>query len=148
MITAATVVLAFSSPILVVIGLLVLAAWRDRRRRAVVARQIRLTEAIEAEVGAIVAPVVSKPLGRPWRVAIRVPVGRPATVSRIVAIAHDTLSGIGAGPYELVLTPKPARVCRLGGATRPTRRGRPRHANAAARPGRRGPPAPALRAAR
>jgi uncharacterized membrane protein len=144
MTTAATVILAMSSPILVVIGLFMLAAWRDHRRGAMVARQIRLTDAIADELGLIVAPVVAKPLGGPWRVEIRVPVGRPATVSRIVAIAHDTLTRTGAGQYELVLTPEPARVHTLGGATRPARRpGRPRHGEAAARPRRRGPPAAA-----
>ena len=122
MMTAAIVILTMSSPILVILGLLALAAWRDRRREAMVARQVRLTDAIADELGPIVAPVVAKPLGRPWRVQIQVPVGRPATVSRIVAIAHDTLTRTAAGRYELVLTPEPARVRPLGSATRTARR--------------------------
>jgi hypothetical protein len=122
MMTAAIVLMTMSLPILVVIGLLTLAAWRDHRREGIVARQIRLTDAIADEIGPVVAPVVAKPLGGPWRVAIQVPVGRPATVSRIVTIAHDTLTRIGAGRYELVLTPEPARVRALGSATRPSRR--------------------------
>jgi hypothetical protein len=114
MVTTALMVLTMSSPILVILGLLALAGWRDRRREAMIARQIRLTDAIADELGAIVAPVVTKPLGRPWRVDIHVPVGRPATVSRIVGIAHDTLTRTGAGRYELVLTPDvtPASVLR------------------------------------
>src|SRR4029450_10211537 len=99
MITTAIVILTMSSPILVVIGLLVLAAWRDHRREAMVARHVRLTDAPAAErgspprvalgarkgglpdprageLGPIVAPLVAKPLGGPWRVEIRVPVGR------------------------------------------------------------------------
>jgi hypothetical protein len=107
------------SPILLIAGLLVLAAWRDRRREAMVARQIRLSDAIADELGPIVAPVVSKPLGAPWRVEIRVPVNRPAAVSRIVAIAHETLTRSGATQYELVLTPAP--VSALPPVTRPTR---------------------------
>jgi hypothetical protein len=114
MVTTALMVLTMSSPIIVILGLLALAGWRDRRREAIIARQIRLTDAIADQLGAIVAPVVTKPLGRPWRVDIHVPVGRPATVSRIVGIAHDTLTRTGAGRYELVLTPDvtPASVLR------------------------------------
>jgi hypothetical protein len=122
MITAATVILAMSSPVLVIGGLLGLAAWRDRRREEITARQIRLTDAITEELGAVVAPVVARPLGGPWRAEIQVPVGRPAIVSRVVAIAHDTLTQAGADRYELVLTPAPARVHPPGSATRATRR--------------------------
>jgi hypothetical protein len=122
MLTTALVILTMSSPILVVLGLLALAAWRDRRREAVVARQIRLTDAIADEVGPVVAPLVSKPLGRPWRIEVQVPADRPALVSRIVAIAHDTLTRAGTSRYELVLTPTPAPVHALVTAARPTRR--------------------------
>jgi hypothetical protein len=110
MMTTAVLILTMSSPILVIFGLLAMAAWRDRRRDAMVSRQIRLTDAIADEVGPIVAPVVRKPLGRPWRVEVQVPVSRPALVSRIVAVAHDTLTRTGAGRYELVLTPAPTPV--------------------------------------
>ena len=120
--TAAIVVMTMSSPILVILGLLALAGWREHRREAMIARQIRLTDAIADELGPIVAPLVVKPLGGPWRVEIQVPVGRPATVSRIVAIAHDTLTRTGAGRYELVLTPEPAPVRPLGTVARHTRR--------------------------
>jgi hypothetical protein len=109
MMTTAVLIL-MSSPILVIVGLLALAEWRDRRRDAIVSRQIRLTDAIAEEVGPIVAPVVLKPLGRPWRVEVRVPVNRPALVSRIVAVAHDTLTRTGAGRYELILSPAPSPV--------------------------------------
>ena len=122
MMTAAIVIVTMFSPILVILWLLALAAWRDRRREAMVARQVRLTDAIADELGPIVAPVVAKSLGGPWRVQIQVPVGRPAIVSRIVAIAHDTLTRTGAGRYELVLTPEPARVRPLGTVTGTARR--------------------------
>jgi hypothetical protein len=121
MITAATVILAIS-PILAVIGLFMLAAWREHRRGAMAACQIRLSDAITDELGAIVAPVVAKSLGGPWRVEIGVPVGRPATVGRIVAIAHDTLTETVAGRYELVLTPARVRVRALSGEPRLARR--------------------------
>jgi hypothetical protein len=122
MMTAATVILTMSSPILVIIGLLSLAAWRDHRREAVVARQIRLTDALAAELGPVVAPIVAKPVGGPWRVQIRVPIGRPALVSCIVAIAHDTLTRAGAARYELILSPAPATVQPLGTAAHNVRR--------------------------
>jgi hypothetical protein len=73
-------------------------------------------------MGPIVAPLVSKPLGRPWRVAVQVPVGRPAVVSRIVAIAHDVLTRTGAGRYELVLTPNAELARPLGTTPRTVRR--------------------------
>ena len=77
MMTTAILILTMSSPILVVAGLLALAAWRDHRREAMVARQVRLTDALADELGPIVAPLVVKPLGGPWRVEIRVPGGAP-----------------------------------------------------------------------
>jgi hypothetical protein len=122
MMTAAIVILTMSSPILVILGLLALAAWRDHRREAMIARQVQLTDAIADELGPIVAPLVAKPLGGPWRVEIQVPVSRPATVSRIVAIAHETLTRAGAGRYELVLTPEPTLARPLGSVTRHARR--------------------------
>jgi hypothetical protein len=95
-------------PLLVVGGLLALAAWRDRRREALVARQIRLTDAIAAEMGAIVAPVVEKPAFRPWQVRMAVPAGRPAMVARILAVTQATLDRIAGAPWEIVLEYQPA----------------------------------------
>ena len=122
MLTTMLTVLMISSPVLAIFGLLALAGWRDRRRDAIFAWQIRLTDAIGAQLGAIVAPVVLKPLGGPWRVDIRVPIGRPALVSRIVGIVHDTLTRAGAGPYELVLTPEAAPSTTIRTVTRTDRR--------------------------
>jgi hypothetical protein len=122
MMTVVFMILTMSSPVLVVAGLLALAAWRDRRREAVVARQIRLTDAIADELGPVVAPLVSRPLGRPWQVGIQVPADRPAMVSRIVAIAHDTLMRTGVDRYELVLTPDPTPVPGVRTVSRSARR--------------------------
>jgi hypothetical protein len=105
MIGATLVVLAMLFPILPAVGLLALAEWWDRRRAAVIARQIRLTDAIAEELGAVVAPLVSRPLGRPWRVSMQLPVERAALAGRVLAITHRTLSGMGAGRYEVILTP-------------------------------------------
>ena len=106
MIRVAGVVLAFS-PILSIVVLLGLAAWREGVREARVARQIRVTDAIGAELGAIVAPVVEKSLGGPWRVRIVAPLERPDLVARILAITHRVLART-TGRYEIVLTSAPA----------------------------------------
>jgi hypothetical protein len=122
MLSAIGSILVVVSPVLTAGGLLVLAEWRDRRHATARARQIRLTDAIGAELGAVVAPVVSKPLAAPWRVQMRVPVARPALVSRIVAIAHDTLRDLGVTRYELMLTPEPAPLRRVEPFGRAARR--------------------------
>jgi hypothetical protein len=102
MTTGILVFLLTLSPILVVGVLLELAAWRDRRRQAAIARQIALTDALAWELGAIVAPVVTPALWGPWKVRIPVPFSRPLTVARILAIAHRSLARI-PDPYEIVL---------------------------------------------
>lgn len=104
------------SPILTALGLLTLAEWRDRRRAAVIASQVRLTDAISTELGEIVAPVVSKPLGAPWRVEMHVPMARPALVSRILTITHAALRDLRIARYELVLTPEPTPTRRAEGS--------------------------------
>jgi hypothetical protein len=105
MIQAAVFTVSMLFPVLVVAGMLGLAEWRDRRRAATLTRQVVLTDAITDELGAVVAPVVSHPLGRPWRVAMRVPMDRPAVSASALAIADATMRRLGAGRYELVLTP-------------------------------------------
>ncbi len=95
-------------PLIAVGTLLELAAWWERRRQTAIARQIALTDAIGGELGAIVAPVVTKPLGRPWQIEIAVPFTRDATVGRILSIAHRVLSfaeRMSPGDYRIVLTP-------------------------------------------
>jgi hypothetical protein len=52
--------------------------------------------------------VVTKPLAGAWRVEMRVPVARPALLTGVLAIVHDTLRDLGITRYELVLTPDPA----------------------------------------
>ena len=102
MTTGILVFLITLSPLLAVGVLLELAARRDRRRQAGIARQIALTDAIAGELGAIVAPVVKPALWGPWQVRIPVPFSRPLTVARILAIAHGSLAGSPDG-YEIVL---------------------------------------------
>lgn len=122
MLTALAVAVVAISPIVAVVLLLELAAWRERRVRAAVARQIALTDAIAAEFGAIVAPVVRKPLWGPWQIEIAVPLGRPATVGTIVSIAHRVLAfaeRTSAGRYRIVLTPQDGSVPQAARASSP-----------------------------
>src|SRR5262249_44262270 len=112
MVTAIAVLFLTLSPLIAVVVLLELAAWRERRIDAAIARQIALTDAIGAELGAVVAPVVAKPLGRPWQVRMAVPFSRPALLTRVLTITQRVLDRVCAGGYEVVLTPRaePARV--------------------------------------
>src|SRR5947209_2959662 len=68
-----TVVVVGLFPCLTLLALLGLTAWVERRRAAVIARQIELTDAIHREVGALVAPwVMRRPGGaRGARLAAR-----------------------------------------------------------------------------
>jgi hypothetical protein len=109
MLTTLGVLVVTLSPIVAVVALLELATWWERRRRVAVARQITLTDAIAGELGAVVAPVVTKPLWGPWQIRIAVPLACPATVGTIIAIAHRVLAfaeRMSPGDYAIVLTPQ------------------------------------------
>jgi hypothetical protein len=116
MLAAFAVLLLTLSPILVVVALLGVAAWRERRWQAAVARQVAVTDAIAWEMGAIVAPEVKPALWGPWELRIAVPLSRPLVVGRIVAIADRVLTRI-PGRHEIVLTPQEPLV-RLAGPAR------------------------------
>ena len=91
-------------------GLLGLAAHVQRLRNERVARQIVVTDAIHRELGAIVAPFVTRRGRNAWEVAMAAPLDRPLAVGRILAIAYDTLAAeTPAAPPEVsfVLTPRP-----------------------------------------
>jgi len=111
-------------PVLVMVGLLALANRIQRGRAEAVARQIRLTDAIHREFGAVVAPVVEKRRGRRWRAVIAVPFARPEVVATVVALAERTLGEReqDRAGVEILLTPQPVM------AAPPVRRGgRARH---------------------
>jgi hypothetical protein len=109
------------SPLVAVVVLLQLVAWRDRRRQAAVARQITVTDAIGRELGAVVAPTVTPPWWGPWQLRMAVPLARPVMVARILAITERALARdeeTRAARWEIVLTPqteppRPASVTRL-----------------------------------
>jgi hypothetical protein len=108
--------LALLGPIMVVllvvavVALLLLVERLQRGREARVAQQIAVTEAIHRELGAVVAPSITK---RPWaapRLVIPVPLERPTVVAAVLAIAHRVLrgwDGAAATRIQIVVVPQP-----------------------------------------
>jgi len=89
-----------------ILSIVFLPSWLRRRRREAVRRQVVLTEALDGQLGPIVAPMVKKPIWGPWRIEIVVPVGRWDTVGRLLAVADDVFAnsdGVRPSPYQLVL---------------------------------------------
>jgi len=106
-------VMVFSVAVFVLLGFtlaggpMILADWARRRRDAVVARQIALTDALDGQLGAIVAPVVTKPLFGPWEVRMAVPLLRCAVRARMLSVVDDVFAGgEGTTPsaYRIILT--------------------------------------------
>lgn len=92
-------------PIAVVAGLLWIAEQRRRSADARVALQIRVTDAIHRELGAVAAPEVLSRAGGGWRVRMRVPAGRAGLVAPLVRIAETVMQDAPARPFEIVLLP-------------------------------------------
>jgi hypothetical protein len=86
--TAVALVVVLLVPAVVVAALMRLADARQRARDDVSARQIMLTDAIHAELGAVVSPVVQKRAFQPWRVVIELPQGRAREMARLIAITE------------------------------------------------------------
>jgi hypothetical protein len=82
-------VIIMASPILAVWALLEVARRIERWREAAIWRQIALTDAIHAELGAVVAPEVRRTSADEWIVSVRVPMNREAIVSAVVRITRD-----------------------------------------------------------
>jgi hypothetical protein len=85
-------------PIGVVLALLGLVEWRDRRQERVVACQRELTEAIHRELGAVAAPLVELGSGGRWRVSMAVLSDRPDTVGALIRLTNRVLSRDGGSP--------------------------------------------------
>jgi hypothetical protein len=92
-----------------------LASRTQRARVDAVRRQIALTDAIHAELGAVVAPTVRRRLGGRWQLLIPVPFDRPETVRRVIEVAYAAFGrseGAEPEPFELVLSPQAKPVPR------------------------------------
>lgn len=91
MLTAAAILVVLLLPAGAIVALLLAVEARQRARDDVVARQIMLTDAIHAELGAVASPVVVKPAFRPWRVTFAVGEGRARDLGRLIAITERVL---------------------------------------------------------
>lgn len=111
------------TPFVAVGVLLALVNRRHLRRQAEVARQIALTDAIHARLGAVVAPEVRRRRGGRWEVAIAAPLESPPVVADVLAIVEQAFAHPGAVPYEIILRKQRTPASR-GRAGRPARVGR------------------------
>lgn len=103
-----TALVMVAIPCLMVSGFLALAERAESRRALARDRQIALTDAIHWELGAVAAPTVSR-LGRGWRVAMAVPLDRPAVVAAILRVTACHFSAERAAErLEIVLVPDAA----------------------------------------
>ena len=101
MLTAAAVTVVLLVPVLLLFGALRLVDARNRAHARVIAKQVMLTDAIHAELGAVVAPVVDKQAFRPWRVTFPLAPGRAADVGRLVAITDRVLGRERVAPDDV-----------------------------------------------
>lgn len=112
-------VLIFVAPFTVLAALVTLIQRRHQRRQAEVLRQIALTDALHARLGALVAPVV-RWRHRAWQVAVAVPFERPAIVATVLTTVQEMF---GRVRYEVVLN-RQAPAAPLPHAPRPAAAGR------------------------
>ena len=88
-------------PFGLLVAALKLSNWRQHVRLAEIARQITVTDAVHAELGARYAPVVEKHVFRPWRVIFPLSDGRTAEVGRLIAIATRVVGAELRSPSDL-----------------------------------------------
>ena len=102
------VLIAMLVPVLV---LLALAEGIERKRARVVSRQIMLTDAVHAELGAVVAPIVEKHAFQHWRVIFPVGDRRAPDIARLIAIADRVFRSElrSSDDVDIVFT-RPVRV--------------------------------------
>ena len=87
--TAVAIVVVLGIPVAGLIALLRLATVVERRRQAVISRQVALTDAIHATLGPVIAPIVRRGRGR-WVGVLPVPIGHPQ-IGLMVEIAQSSL---------------------------------------------------------
>jgi hypothetical protein len=95
------------SPIALIVAALWLSNWRQRLRLTEIARQIAVTDAIHAALGAVVSPVVRRTRWGGWRLTIPVPLDRPEIVTQVVEASYGAFSAPEGGKparFEIVLT--------------------------------------------
>jgi hypothetical protein len=88
-------------------GPMIAADWVRKRREMVTARQIALTDALDGRFGAIVAPLVTRPLFGSWEVRIATPFLRSAVLAQMLSVIDDVFADGEAMPssaYRIALT--------------------------------------------
>jgi len=101
MLMSVGVLLVLLAALLVItVPMLLAEAWRHRRD-LIVARQIRLTDAIHAELGARFAPVVEKPVFRPWRVVYPISDSQVRELGRVIDITNRVVGSEVAAPRDM-----------------------------------------------
>jgi hypothetical protein len=93
-------ILVLATPVAILVTLFKGLDRREQRRRLEITRQIELTDAIHARLGAVAAPVVRRDRAG-WRIAVAVPFERPAVADAVLATVHEAF---GRGNYEVVLS--------------------------------------------
>ncbi len=111
--------LAALAPLAVMLAAFRVAERARRIREGVIARQIAMTDAIHRELGAVVAPTVTRSHFGGWRVRVPVPFEQPGVVSRVTEIARDIIApaaALGGHVWEIVLVPQAPPPAREGRA--------------------------------
>jgi hypothetical protein len=88
-----------ATPVAALVALVAVVDRRRARRLGEIVRQITLTDALHARLGAVAAPVVRWG-GRRWQVTIAVPFERPEVVTDVVRTVDEVF---GPAAYEVVL---------------------------------------------
>ncbi len=94
-------------------GPMIMVDWLRKRRRTAVEHQIRLTDALDEQFGAIVAPVVRRLLSGSWQIQIAAPYGRPREMAGILSVIDGVFSdaaGLNSPSNRVVLRPEPASL--------------------------------------
>ena len=86
MLSAVAILAVLLAPVAVLVAVMLAVEARQRGRAEVAARQIMLTDAVHAELGAVVSPVVEKRAFQPWRVVFPLPEGRVRDMAPLLAI--------------------------------------------------------------
>ena len=92
-----------------VVALLLFSGRFQRRAETTIARQIEVTDAIHAALGAVVSPVVRHRLDGRWQVFIPVELDNAETVTQVIRAARGVFDAHDAtrpGRFEIVLSPR------------------------------------------
>lgn len=99
---------AFVALVFVTIGgPVVLLDWARKRREMMIACQIALTDALDGRFGAIMAPVVTRPLFGSWEVRIAMPFLRSAVLAQMLSVIDEVFAGgevMPSNAYRITLT--------------------------------------------